>query len=213
MNTGFGFAWETLLSVFYSMGISLAMAIGFKNLIEDLLFKTKLKVFLFWLIFVLVFFILLVLFSYKSSELMLSGKFYNFTNKALILSFFSSFFALANAFIFREASYLHHLFDRVNKYGSLESLNNEKQVFNNKITSKLAGLKRELERGKRIQLSYKDTMSQLSNIKTILSNLENICLSSFWKGFEQKLIDIISSNQDILVKIKRDLEKQNKLNI
>jgi|GEM_PF-4459253 len=190
-----------IVILIYSMGISLALAVIYKMLIDWLLFRESRKSWIFAAIHIFLFLIMTLFFSSDSD----STGFTLLRKEAYVLGFFSTCFALANGFLYREASYLHHLYFRMYPQKSMSKIRRQKQRWIKKDTGKLNKKKKELAELKRLLESLEH--EQVNQMNSQIERLREINITSFWLGFDRSIETTILNNHEIDLTIIKKVKK------
>jgi len=201
---------DTVFAILYSIGIALSFAILMKQLIEKYLFKGEKRIKELLLIMIPIYIALLVLFFANNDELWDGSKHpwpeYAYSAiKAIVLSFFSITFAAANAFLFREASYLHHLHFRLNGRLSVRKLSRKRNRYVAKWEARLTAITKE-----RAVLNERKSYYTLAltHVKQMFNNLKTVSISSYLRGFDIMIAGAIRKNEDLVVALMSKLKTQ-----
>lgn len=144
--------------------------------------------------------------------------------KPISIALIFSIFALANAFLFREATYLNTLYYQIHKksifrfnifkvitLGLSEQLVSEKLIKQKEKliktqTARLIKLKQT-----KLEYEYKLSMAnrQYTTISTSIAAYEGLALSKFWQGYQESLLDNIVLDDDLNYIIKKNIFDQN----
>jgi hypothetical protein len=188
-----GGATAELIRKIYAIGVSLSLAVAYKALIEAFWYKKLEDRFFFWLIFVTISFVQITLFSLEkvAGEKRYIGDL--FTQTGFILGFFSSFFALANAILYRSAVHMNHSYFKLNVNTYERKIN----VINTLVQYEISLL----EKSKDV---IEAALNQLVNNDKggdMIENIQSISISNFIKGFKDREEEIVIQNQELLYSV------------
>lgn len=195
-------------SVLYAIGAAVSFAILFKALMEAYLFKKQKNFRTLTFILIIIYLVLIVLFLFSDAEIWRQGgftgpTFFKALFKALILAFFSMTFAIANALLFREASYLHHLHFKVNGRLSLKVLVKSRREFISKWESRLNAIAMENRQLSSKKVHYEQMAGRVAEM---FANLKTISVLSYRRGVNAMLATMSKDRDDLSIILLKKLK-------
>lgn len=196
--------------IIYSIAISLSFAILYKNFIDSLLYRGFAKGVIFIIVSLTFFYILTIFFGFNlkvyEGDLGAILALKNSELKHFLQSFFSIVFAMANAWMFREATYLDGLYYRLNGSKRHKKLLHEKESY---IQERVIRKNSYIQMKNKLE-TYQQaiTAERKKRIGDILNRYEMIAYESFRQGVEIALAECIENNKEIVLAIKQKIKNK-----